>query len=500
MSMHCRVHHTQAGLVCAGTGPGLDHRLRIEQTGRSWALTCRSPGYAVFYRIDDGVLECSDELIRLTSGDVRATMADATLLSLIHSVPFPPDATHVPGIRRLVVGGTLRVDERGVVVTIAPPDPPAQLAQSRATSLADAITAWLAALSGDWALACSGGLASTFLAVCASNAGVSPPLLHVPLSSPLYQPELPAVKGRTAIVIGQDFADQMAEHHITGTETVPPLPDVCFPGWVLRRAVSQQDCVVIAGVGLESLVTSDLSNTNLELGSRRLRSCEPFHHTGRLRTLRHARRALRRGLSMGSRTSAPEHDPMPASGGQSPVLIPTELPGLTDGGRSTLESASLASHTMITEHRIRIGPLYARLEQTIRQLWLSDDVSAAAMRYPSLDPGILATAAALAPHEIAEVRGGLFVNHLPLRAELSRHGIVRVRESPGSFWARLAAARYLLRERTAIATELSGVSALAERGLIDPAALSAALADGAMAAEHALPILRAVWLDRWLRA
>ncbi len=498
--MHLRVHRTQAGPVCAGTGPGLEHRLRLEQTGRSWALTCRWPGYAVFYRIDDGVLECSDELARLIRGDVRATMADATLLSLIHGVPFPPDATHVPGVRRLVVGGTLRVDERGVVVTIAPPDPPAQLAPRRPTKLADAITEWLAALSDDWALAFSGGLASTFLAVCASNAGACPPLLHVPLASPLYQPELPDVDGRTAIVIGQDFVDQMAEHHITGTEAVPPLPDVCFPGWVLRRAVSQQDCVVVAGVGLESLVTTDLPNANLGLRSRRLRSCEPFHHTGRLRTIRHARRALRRGLSLGSRTSVAEHDPVPAGGGQSPGLIPHELPGLTDRGRSTLESASLASHTMITEHRVRIGPLYARLEQTIRQLWLNDDVSAAAMRYPSLAPGVLATAAALTPHEIAEIRGGLFVNHLPLRAELSRHGIGRVRESPGSFWARLAAARYLLRERRTITTELSRGSALAQRGLIDPAALSAALADGAVLAEHALPMLRAVWLDRWLRA
>jgi hypothetical protein len=494
------VHRTQAGLVCASTGPGLEHRLHLEQTEQSWALSCRWPGYAVFYRIDDGVLECSDELARLTRGDVRATMADATLLSLIHGVPFPPDATHVPGVRRLVVGGTLRVDERGIVVTMAPPDPPAQLTPQRPTRLTDAITEWLAALGDNWALAFSGGLASTFLAVCASNARACPPLLHVPLASPLYQPELPGVHGRTAIVIGQDLVDHMAEHHISGTEALPPLPDVCFPSRVLRRAGLEQDRVVVTGVGLESLVTTDLPHADLGLRSRRLRSCEPFHPAGRLRTIRHAQRALRQSPSLGLRTSAAEHDPVPDGGSQSPGPIPHELPGLTDRGRATLEYASLAARTMIAEHVVRIGPLYTRLEQTIRQLWLGDEVSVAATRYPALAPGVLAATAALTPSELGKIHSGLFVNHLPLRAELSRHGINRVRESPGSFWARLAAARYLLRERRTIATDLSRNSALAERGLIDPAALSAALADGAVLAEHALPILRAVWLDRWLCA
>lgn len=498
MSMYLRIHRTPSRLVYSGAGAVPQSQLRLEQTEQSWALTCRWPGHAVFYRIDNGMIECSDELARLTRGDVRAAVADATLLSLIHGVPFPPDATHVPGVRRLVVGGTLRMDPRGIVVTVAKPDPPAQRASQVQAKLADAISEWFATLGGDWALAFSGGLASTFLAVCAINAGVCPPLVHVPLASPLYQPELPSVHGRTAMVICQDLVDEIAAHHITGTEAAPPLPDVYFPSQVLRRVGLELDRGIVTGVGLESLTTGDLHNVNLGPRSHRLRSCEPFHHSGRLRTIGHARRVLRRDLSTGSSTSAAEHNPLAATGGQPPVGSIHELPGLTGRGRACLGSASLASRAMLTEHRVRIGPLYARLEETIRQLWLSD--SAASMYYPALAPGVLAAAATLSPSEMGKIDDGLFVNHLPLRAELSRHGIGPVRESPGSFWARLVAARYLLRERRKIVVELSRSSALAERGLIDPAALSAALADGMVLTEYALPILRAVWLDRWLRS
>jgi hypothetical protein len=34
---------------------------------------------------------------------------------------------------------------------------------------------------------------------------------------------------RAIHIIGQYLVDHMTEHHITGNEAMPPLPDVCFP-------------------------------------------------------------------------------------------------------------------------------------------------------------------------------------------------------------------------------------------------------------------------------
>jgi hypothetical protein len=37
---------------------------------------------------------------------------------------------------------------------------------------------------------------------------------------------------RAIHIIGQYLVDHMTEHHITGNEAMPPLPDVCFPDQV----------------------------------------------------------------------------------------------------------------------------------------------------------------------------------------------------------------------------------------------------------------------------
>ncbi|MGH3769760.1 MAG: hypothetical protein ACRDTX_32215 [Pseudonocardiaceae bacterium] len=118
---------------------------------------------------------------------------------------------------------------------------------------------------------------------------------------------------------------------------------------------------------------------------------------------------------------------------------------------------------------------------------------------PALASSVVAAAAALPPRQVGRVHGGVFVNHLPLRQALAAHGITRVRESSLAFQLRLAAATYLRRDRVKLIAELSKKCALADMGLIEPKAIIVLLNNGLELTNYALPLLRLVWLDRWLR-
>jgi len=113
---------------------------------------------------------------------------------------------------------------------------------------------------------------------------------------------------------------------------------------------------------------------------------------------------------------------------------------------------------------------------------------------------VAATAARLRPADLAGLAGGRFRNQLPLRLAVERSGVGAVGEAATEFRARLLAMICLHRARRCFADELHAGSALADRGLIDPAVTVAVLRHDTAWQTCALPLLRMIWIDRWLRA
>jgi hypothetical protein len=118
---------------------------------------------------------------------------------------------------------------------------------------------------------------------------------------------------------------------------------------------------------------------------------------------------------------------------------------------------------------------------------------------PALDPRVHAAAAAIPALRLGRIRHGVFENHRPLRAVVGAAGITGVRRASSGFWLRLGAADHLRRRREKLALELQRGCALADLGVVDVRAVTHDLRDGRDLTEHALPLLRLFWIDRWLR-
>lgn len=466
--------------------PGKTPGLRVEHSSTSFELYREYPhARPVYYRVEHGRLEWSLDIEDFVPASGRPTPSPGALLTLLQGNAPAPDSTLLPGVHRLPVGTAVRVTEQGITVTRRQPVLPGGGGRG---GLVEAVGEVLD--GGAHALAYSGGTGSAFLAACALSAGHRPLLLHGDLGPGVHRTPAPEVPGLPLTRIRIDVSELLDEHTITGEELVPPLPDREVPrrlAAALARAAGIQDLPLVGGTLLKELTSAKLPDVDAGVRDWRLLSCEPFHVSGTLRTLDEARTLLGRGL-VHAPDLRPEGAPAPAS--------PTgraALPGLTPQGEDLFATTHRAGMAIWQEHLDFLPPVLGTATAG------SEERGDAGLRLPALDPRVLAALTALGPSDLGRIRGGLLENNLPLHRALSRHGITAVRRATPAFWLRRAAAEHLLRERKKIVTQLSRECALADLGLVAPHTVIRLLSDGRDLADHALPLLRLVWLDHWLR-
>jgi hypothetical protein len=466
-------------------------------------------GRPLFYRLGRGRLQVSDDLAAF-DGDGTASAPDhSVLLALIHGLTEPPDSTPIRGVCRLTVGTRVRVDATGVSVEhrappLAPDDP-------RQRTLTAAVGEVLADGGGggdaDYGIAYSGGLASAFLAAAARATGHRPTLFHADLGLDAgHGPPLAAIPGLETEHVRCDVSDLLDHNRITGDEPQPLLPDVEMRRQMMARLRDASGARLASGVMLENLVSTTLPDADHGLRGRRLLSCEPFHLSGTLATLRDAREVLaRKGTGMRGRRTKEQAEVQQLDGppGPQPTDNPTDadgsgLPGLTEAGREALKSARLAAGAVWRTHLEALPPVLGRVEADRSEKGRFAEADGATI-VPALDPRVLAAIAGIPDGALGRIRRGRFCNQVPLRDALARAGVGPVREASSGFRARLAAATHLHRERRKVAAELSGNCALADLGLLEPGPVIRLLGDGSATADRALLLLRLVWIDRWLR-
>jgi hypothetical protein len=252
-----------------------------------------------------------------------------------------------------------------------------------------------------------------------------------------------------------------------------------------------------SGALLESLVTTRLPAVLGQRGVYRLLTGEPFHRSGVLASVAEARGAL----------AANGHSPSPGGAGSpgqrpAPVEVPAGeaigngLPGLTESGRTALKTARLASAATWRTYLDELPPAVGRVEAGRWGAGLAG--SRPGTDATALDGRVLAAVDAIRNERLGRVRAGRFVNHVPLRDHVSRAGVGPVDEASSGFRVRHAAATYLHRHRRSLAAELARNCALADLGLLDPHPVLHLLREGTPSADRALPLLRLIWLDRWL--
>jgi hypothetical protein len=496
--MRCDIEVCDGELRYVGSTP--EHRpaeVAVTASPTEFELVRLAPGTTpVYYRLGHGRLELGDDLRAFHRDGAPPAPDHGALLAMIHGLPDAPGSTPLPGVQELMVADRLRVDRDGVCVLRRPQG----LTPSR-TSLQDALGQALAELADDEvAIAYSGGLASSFVAVSARSAGRRPELFHADLDGGSHP--LPEIPGTNTYRVACDLRELLDPEQITGSELAPPLPEAALRRRMLARLREASGASLASGALLESLVSTTLPEVGAGRWGCRLLTCEPFHRDGTIATLREARPVLaEKGVRMRGRPagSAPPQSESQELGA-SPPPAPSDgdgLPGLTEAGREALKSARLASGAVWRTHLDDLPPAIGRLEAARQEAG-----PAAANRdvaLPALDSRVLVAIAALEARELGRVRGGRFVNQAPLRDALARAGVGAVREASSGFRMRLAAATYVHRERRAIAAELARDCALADLGLLDPAPVLRLLHDGQATADRALTILRLSWLDRWLR-
>ncbi|GAA2986418.1 hypothetical protein [Actinokineospora diospyrosa] len=458
--------------------------VRLERSPTEVTLRRDHPGTRpLYYRIEPGAVRWSDDLREFTP----ATPDPGHLLALVHGTSPAPDATGVPGVHRLVVGAEVRVDESGVAVRRATDRglPPGD-------DLGTAVTRVLNDAAG-CPIAYSGGLASAFLAAAALSAGHRPTLLHADLGPGTRHLPTPSVPGLTTTTVPIEITDLVDHRGITGAEPVVPLPDVVAPMRLMDQLAAGG--AVISGALLEDLVSVRLPDVDAGVRGIRLLGLEPFHVTGVLRDLAQARALVEQQVvypsGAGDSEAPAERPPGSAPPPRPPGSGP--LPGLTRAGEEAYAAARLATTAVWNEHLDSLDPVVGRAVAGLEERGHGGAL------LPALNPGVLAAAAALRSGQIGRIRAGRFHNHLPLLTAVTAHGIAGVRRTPAGYWLRLAAAHHLRAHRTEIAADLTRSSALADLGLIDPARIVEVLADGRDLAGHALPLLRLVWVERWLR-
>jgi len=490
------VETTATGVRRTGPEPMAHHPgVRIEHSASSFELVRDHPGtQPVYYRVGYGRLEWGTHLTDYLGGVVAPGPDLGGLLALIQGAVPAPDSTPVPGGQRLSVGTAVRVDSAGVTVSWRRP-----ALQRAVGGLSQLVAASLGSAGSEFAIAYSGGLASAFVAASAIRAGRRPVLLHADLGPTFHARSLATVPGLEILRNPVDPFELLDHHPITGDEPLPPLPDIEVPRRMLARLAADNSGVPIVSGGLLRTLTSvKLPDVQAGLRGWRLLGCQPFHISGTLRTLAEARELLGKGVvyspdaQRDEARRVPDAQPVGAPPPPSPTGGAT-LPGLTATGRQALETAHRGSMALWQEHLESLGPALGRLTAGVEE---HGDGGAV---LPALDPAVLAAVAAIAPERLGRIRRGMFRTHLPLRRAVADHGIDGVDESSPGFWLRLAAAGYLHREREKIIAELERGCALADLGLIEPAVIARVLRDGRTLAELALPLLRMVWIDRWLR-
>lgn len=490
------VHVASSGLTYSG--PEIDTgalAIRCEETPSAFMLGRDRPGTRpVYFRIDRGRLEWGDDFRAFVAGPPQTLVSPGVLLALVHGFALPPDATPVPGLRRLALGTHIRVDPTGIVTTReAPPVP------TRTAALTEAIGTAMKGGGGE-AIAYSGGLASAFLAACVLAGGRRPALLHA--CSGADEPALPEIPSLTIEHVRMDPLELLDWNQVTGSELLPPLPDAHFMHQVMARLGEAAGQEVISGALLEDLLSVKLPDVPLGIRGRRLLTCEPFHAAGSVLRLKQARDMVGRSSMRAPNAVAVEADPadvQPVAGAQPASGDPKgALPGLTETARQALRSAWLGATPVWNEHFNELDPLYARLDAGLEERGLVT-AEPGGGSLPALAPEVVAAVAALRPSQLGRIRGGFFVNHLPMRRELAALDVSGIREASRAFRLRFAAATYLHRERKKIVADLQRNCAMADLGLVEPATISGVLLDGSRLSEHALPLLRLLWLDRWLR-
>lgn len=481
-----RVRHAHPGPATLPPG------VRAERTApTTFRLTRDLPGTSpVYYRVGRGRVEWSRELTDFTPGDTRPTWDVGRLLALLHGIPLPPDATPVPGVQQLCVGTEVRATPDGITVTRRTP----RLPRARG-SLSEAVAAALGALGDGYGLAYSGGLASAFAAVSAVAAGHRPQLLHADLGPAFHALPTPRVPGLPLRRVTTPPSLLLDHRPLTGAEPLPPLPDTEAPRRLTAHLAQATELPLAGGALLADLTARQLPDVDHGPWGWRLLACEPFHTSGTLRGLPEARRLVAHGAV---RAPAPEGAPVPDE--QPPGTAPpprpvgaTTLPGLTVAGQEAYHSARLAALAQWQSHLAHLPPVLGRAVAGLAER------GDGGTPLPALAPEVLATVAALPPRQLARLRRGRFHTHLPLRRALRAHGVGPVRHSGHGHWLRLAAAGYLHRERKDLITRFEHGSPLADLGVLEPAGLTTLLQDGQRLADHALPVLRLVWLDQWLR-
>ncbi|GLZ06801.1 hypothetical protein Acsp03_42670 [Actinomadura sp. NBRC 104412] len=477
-----------------GAGEGIDG-IRVERSPLSFEIAREHPhARPVYYRVDYGRLEWGFELDGFLPGPGgRPVPSHGALLSLLQGNAPAPDSSPVPGVQRLPVGTAVRVTEEGITVTRRRPVLPKP---ERGTGLAEAVATVLA--GGDHAIAYSGGLGSAFLAACALSAGRRPLLLHADLGPEVLRTPAPDIPGLAVKRIPVDPSELLDEHPVTGAEPVPPMPDREVPRRLadaLARAEGGE-VPLAAGTLMKDLTSAKLSEVETGARGRRLLGCEPFHISGTLRTLGEARELLGLGRVHAPDTQDPGRDAAGASETDGDRLaLPrggSVVPGLTAEGAEVFESAFRASMAVWQEHLDFLDPVLGTAAAGI------EERGDAGMRLPALDPRALAAVIALGPSGLGRIRRGVLERHLPLHRELDRHRITGVRNAAPGSWLRRAAAAHLHRERGKVIDRLRRECALADLGLVSPRAIIRTLSDGRDLADNALPLLRLVWLERWL--
>lgn len=454
----------------------------------------------VYYRVGLGRLEWSEDPADLADGPDRNLPTPAsgrllpepgTLLALIHGLAPPPDATPLPGVRRLALGTTVHVGPGGVVVSRRRPtlpDGPADLLGA----VADA----LSAAPDDYAIAYGGGLSSAFLAVAALAAGHRPRLLHADLGLPGHRPAPAAIPGLSVSRVPVDVFDLLDHHRAPLGGLTPTLPDVELPRRLAATLSAAAGRPLASAVLLEDLVGAKLSDVDRGHRDWRLLTCEPFHLSGVLPSLREAVDLLEQGVVRSDRPGqgTPDDHQAPDGPPPPPPLGRRDLPVLTQKGRVALQTVQQASLSVWKDHLDLLGPLLGRADAG-----LAERVPRGGPALPALDPAVLGAVQALPPERLGRISRGLFRDNRPMAAAVARHRVRGLRRASSSFDLRLAAAAYLHSESAKIVIELERESALADMGLIDADAVTGLLKAGPDRADHALPLLRLLWIDRWLK-
>jgi hypothetical protein len=498
--MRCDIEICDGELRYRGTTPeDRPAEVAVTASPREFELTRLAPGTThVYYRLGRGRLELGDDLREFHRDGAPPAPDHGALLAMIHGLPDAPGSTPLSGVQELMVANRLRVDRDGVSV-LRRPQRPQRSGSSLHATVGQAIAQH--ADAGEIAIAYSGGLASSFVAVCARLAGLRPELFHADLDGCSHP--LPEIPDTNTYRVACDPYELLDPDQVTGRELAPPLPEAALRRRMLARLREASGTVTVSGALLESLVSTTLPEIGAGRRGRRLLACEPFHRDGTLATLREARTVLaEKGIGMRGRRPAGSEaaDDEVQELGASPPPAPTDgdgLPGLTEAGREALKSARLASGAVWRTHLDDLPPAIGRLEAARQEAGPAEANRDAVM--PALEPGVLVAIAALPVRELGRVRGGRFVNQAPLRDALARAGVGEVREASSGFRLRLAAATYVHRERRTIAFDLARDCALADLGLLDPAPVLRLLRDGQATADRALTILRLSWLERWLR-